>query len=233
WIHSRWFAPNDLKHFANLGQLSGIYLPFWTYDSMTYTHYTGQRGDDYYVIETYRDSKGKTQTRHVRRTRWRYVSGEVGHFFDDVLVCASRSLPEKDVNKLEPWDLAALQNFDPRYLASFKTERYTVSLGEGFQKAQQIMAPEIRRLIQRNIGGDHQRIHSQRTQHVGVTYKHLLLPMWLAVYRYHNKTYRILVNARTAEVTGSRPYSFAKITTTILLALLALATIIWLVAQYQ
>src|SRR5262249_51532477 len=42
WIKSRWFAPSALKKLANLGQLSGIYVPYWTYDSMTYTHYTGQ-----------------------------------------------------------------------------------------------------------------------------------------------------------------------------------------------
>ena len=93
WIKSRWFAPNNLKEMANLGQLSGVYIPFWTYDSMTYTHYTGQRGDDYWETESYTDSEGKRQTRQVRRTRWTYVSGEVDHFFDDVLVCASRSLP--------------------------------------------------------------------------------------------------------------------------------------------
>jgi hypothetical protein len=40
----------------------------------------------------------------------------------------------------------------------------------------------------------------------------LLLPVWLAVYRYHDKTFRILVNARTGEVIGTRPYSWLKIT---------------------
>ena len=39
--------PQRLYQFANLGKLSGVYVPFWTYDSMTYTHYTGERGDDY------------------------------------------------------------------------------------------------------------------------------------------------------------------------------------------
>src|SRR5207253_3043448 len=51
WIASRWFAPTALKQFANLGKLEGVYVPFWTYDSMTYTRYHGQRGDDYTVTE--------------------------------------------------------------------------------------------------------------------------------------------------------------------------------------
>ena len=49
WLAERWFAPNSLRKFALLGQLSGVYLPFWTFDSMTYTAYQGERGDNYTV----------------------------------------------------------------------------------------------------------------------------------------------------------------------------------------
>ncbi len=214
WIASRWFAPSDLRQFANLGQLSGVYLPFWTYDSMTYTHYSGQRGDDYWETETYtayENGKSVTRTRQVRRTRWTFVSGEVDHFFDDVLVSAAKSLPTPMVDKLDPWDLASLEDFRPEFLAGFKTERYTVSLSEGFTVAQQIMDGQIRTLCCQDIGGDHQTLSSVNTQHVGITFKHILLPVWLAVYRYQDKTYRILVNARTGEVVGDRPYSVWKI----------------------
>ncbi len=227
WIATRWFAPNNLKQLANLGQLSGVYMPFWTYDSMTYTHYTGQRGDDYWETESYTDAQGQRQTRQVRKTRWTYVSGEVDHFFDDVLVCASKSVPTNYVNQLEPWDLAHLEGFDPAFLAGFKTERYVVSLPDGFATAQSIMDTQIRRLCCQDIGGDHQQLSSVQTQHVGVTFKHILLPLWLAVYRYQSQTYRILVNARSGEVTGARPYSWIKITFAVLAGLALLAIIIY------
>lgn len=236
WIRSRWFAPNDLKRLANLGQLSGVYLPFWTYDSMTYTHYTGMRGDDYYVTESYTTvENGRTvrRTRQVRKTRWTYVSGEVDHFFDDVLICASRSLPRNYVDALEPWDLHKLTGFQPHYLAGFKTERYVIGLPEGFGLATQVMDGHIRTLCKRDIGGDHQRLHSVNTQHVGVTYKHLLLPLWLAVYRYKDQTHRILVNARTGEVQGTRPWSWIKITLAVLAALIVIGIIVAIVAATQ
>ncbi len=231
WIGGLWFAPSDLRQLANLGQLSGIYVPFWTYDSMTYTHYTGQRGDDYWETESYTDAQGHRATREVRRTRWTYVSGEVDHFFDDVLVCASRSLPDPYVRKLEPWDLQDLESFKADFLAGFKTERYTVSLGDGFAAAQQIMDAEIRRLCTQDIGGDHQRLSDVATQHVGITFKYLLLPIWLAVYRYNNTTYRILVNARTGEVTGSRPWSVLKIALLVLAILIVIAIVALVVAS--
>ncbi len=168
-----------------------------------------------------------------RKTRWTYVSGEVDHFFDDILVCASKSLPRNYVDSLEPWDLNHLEGFRPEFLASFKTERYVITLDEGFSTAQQIMDAKIRQLCNQNIGGDHQQLTSVQTQHVGVTYKQILLPMWLAVYRYQQKTYRILVNARTGEVTGARPYSWIKITLAILAGLLLLAIILFLYQQNQ
>jgi len=233
WIASRWFAPNSLKKMANLGQLSGVYLPYWTFDSMTYSHYTGQRGDNYTVTETYTETNAQgqteTKTRTVVKTHWYPVSGEVDHFFDDVLICASKSLPPDRIRELEPWDLTNLEAFMPEYLSGFKTERYAVGLKEGFHRARDVMADQIRRLCAQDIGGDHQIVDTVRTQHVGVTFKHILLPLWLATYRYFDKVYRIMVNARTGEVVGERPWSWWKIALVVLaIAALVLAVLmIW------
>jgi len=221
WIAGRWFAPSELKKLADLGQLSGVYVPFWTYDSMTYTSYTGQRGDDYQDVEHYTttdaDGKTTTNTRSVTRTRWTWVSGEVQHFFDDVLICASKSLPQDLVVSLEPWDLPSLEGFKPEFLSGFRTERYAVGLEDGFKYAREVMDPYIRNLCCRDIGGDHQQLDKVRTKHMGVTFKHLLLPVWVASYRYRDQLFQILINARTGEVVGHRPYSFAKIVSLVII----------------
>jgi hypothetical protein len=233
WVHSRWFAPNEFRHLADLGQLAGVYLPFWTYDSMTYTYYTGERGDDYTETEEYTetDASGKqvTRTRTVVKTRWYPVSGNVQHFFDDVLVCASKSLQDHEVSHLMPWDLEKLDGFKAEFLSGFQTERYAVGLEEGFAKARDIMDDEIRTLCCRDIGGDHQRLHRVATQHVGVTFKHILLPVWIGTYRYHNELYRIVVNARTGKAYGKRPYSWMKIALTVLAVLAAMVLLFVLV----
>ena len=44
-----------------------------------------------------------------------------------------------------------------------------------------------------------------------ITFKHLLLPVWISAYQFQNKTFRFLVNARTGEVQGERPWSWVKI----------------------
>ncbi len=224
WLKSRWFAPNKLKKMARLGRLSGLYVPYWTYDSMTFSFYTGMRGEHYW--ETVKDSNGNS--RRVMKTRWYPASGRVNHFFDDVLVCGSRGLPDNYARALEPWDLNNLKDVSPQFLAGFRTERYQVSAEDGFESAKGLMAQEIDRLVRRDIGGDAQQVHSVDTQYDGITFKHILLPVWLAAYQYHGKSYRILINARTGEVQGNRPYSWIKITLFVI-AMLMLAGLIALI----
>ena len=40
----------------------------------------------------------------------------------------------------------------------------------------------------------------------------LLLPVWIMVYQYRDKPYRVLVNGQTGEVYGTAPFSYAKLT---------------------
>jgi len=165
--------------------------------------------------------RSQTRTRTVTKTNWYTVSGEVQHFFDDVLVCGSKSVPPHLVTWLEPWDLKKLEPFRAEFLSGFKTERYGVGLREGFGEAKRAMEPEIVRLIRRDIGGDHQRIEFKKTQYAAVTFKHLLLPVWVANYRYQEKLFHILVNGRTGKVSGERPWSWWKIVRLVLLVLVA------------
>ena len=152
---------------------------------------------------------------------------DVSKFFDDVLVTATTSLPEKYIYKLEPWDLENLVPFEKSYLSGFVTEKYQIDLESGFDIAKNIMDPKIRTLIRRDIGGDVQRIISTKTRYNDITFKHLLLPVYVSAYRYKNKLYQFLVNGRTGEVQGQRPYSWIKITLVILVVIAIIAAIVF------
>ncbi len=234
WVRGRWFAPRQLKRYArgDASRLQGVYVPYWTYDAATTSAYSGQRGDDYTTHETYHttvNGRRVTRTRAVRHTRWRSAQGVVFNIFDDVLTPASRSLPAPLAAGLGPWELPQLVPFDDRYLAGFQAERYAVTLAEGFEGARQVMDEGIRRSICRDIGGDHQRITSVHTQHDRVTFKHLLLPVWIGTYRFRDRTYRILVNGHSGRVQGERPLSVLKIALLVLAILGFLAMILLIV----
>lgn len=231
WLGNLWFAPNGLQAYARKGRkMDGIYVPYWTYDAQTDTRYTGERGTVYYETRTVMRDGKRTQVQ-VPRVRWRSVSGRVRRFFDDVLVLGSRSLPKPFTDALEPWDLAALEPYAPEYIAGFRAEGYTVALDEGFDEAREKMDALIRRDIKFDIGGDRQRIHSMNVDLSAMTFKHILLPVWLAAYKYRGTTYRFVVNGRTGRVQGERPYSAIKITFAVIAGLILAGIIGYLYAQ--
>lgn len=233
WIKKLWFAPSALKKTVQSpDKLKGMYIPFWTYDSDTSTRYTGARGIHYYVTETYVEN-GQTKTRQVRKTRWIPVSGTVNNFFDDVLIVASNSLPRKYVDRLEPWDFENISAFDERFLSGFRTETYQIDLKGGFELAKKVMDDKIRILVRKDIGGDEQQIYSLNTQYSNITFKHLLLPIWISSYRYNKKVFRFLVNGRTGEVQGERPYSFWKIFFFVLGILAVIAGLLWVFGAFE
>lgn len=231
WLGNLWFAPSNLLQRVRAGALQGLYVPYWTYDSGTVSDYQGERGTYYYVTETYtveENGREVTRTRQVRHTRWTEVSGRVQHAFDDVLVLASRNLPQQQAEALEPWDLAALVPYQEEYLSGFRTERYQVGLESGFERARQIMDGQIQRLIRHDIGGDEQRVHEVDTHYYNITFKHILLPVYLANYRHGEKLYRFVINARTGEVQGERPWSWVKVTFAVLVSAALLGLGVWL-----
>ncbi|WP_099827126.1 TFIIB-type zinc finger domain-containing protein [Oceaniglobus indicus] len=225
WLGSLWFAPNGLKAYARRGRrMQGIYVPYWTFDAQTQSRYSGQRGTVYY--ETQRVTRnGKTETVQVAKVRWTPVSGRVARFFDDVLVLASKSLPKRFTDALEPWDLSALTPYSPAFLAGFRAEGYQVELPDGYDEARGIMDRMIERDVRFDIGGDRQQIHAIDTAISDVTFKHILLPVWLAAYKYNGKTYRFVVNGQTGRVQGERPWSAIKITLAVIAGLIVAAIV--------
>ena len=215
WLSTRWFAPNDLKRFAQAEAIHGVYIPFWTYDTNTVTQYTGQRGEYYYETDTYyeTDSKGNRvqRTRQVRHTRWYPTEGTVAASFDDVLIPATLSVSPARLAALEPWDLQQLRPYDPAFLSGFKAQRYQIDLAQGFEHVKQAIAPKIENDVRNDISGDEQRIDSLVTDYSDISFKHLLLPVYAGAYRYNGKLFQILVNGRTGEIQGERPYSVWKI----------------------
>lgn len=227
WLKKRWFAPNKLKDFAKLDGLKGIYSPYWTYDTDTTTTYRGQRGTHYYTTESYTetvDGKSVTKTRQVQHTRWSPVSGVVNNVFDDLLVASGGNLIEEYVNELEPWDLENLVLYNEQFLSGFSVESYSINLEDGFVKAKERMSPVIRTTVNRNIGGDEQRISSMSSNYDDIKFKHILLPVWISAYKYKDKVYQFMVNARTGEVHGKRPYSAVKITIAVVIGALLIGT---------
>ncbi|MBE2275131.1 MAG: primosomal protein N' (replication factor Y) - superfamily II helicase [Rhodobacteraceae bacterium] len=222
WMGSLWFAPNTLLEYARKGRaMNGVYVPYWTFDAETRSRYTGQRGEAYYETRTVTvnvNGRNERRQEQQRKIRWHSAAGRVARDFDDVLVLGATSLPTDLGQGLGPWDLDALVPFAADYLAGFDAEGYTLPLAEADRQAKGAMAGVIEQDVRRDIGGDEQRIQTIDTDYAAETFKHILLPVWMAAYKYNGRSFRFLVNAQSGKVQGERPWSAWKIAFAVLVA---------------
>ena len=226
WVKSLWWAPNEFLRQGANGKFNGVYLPFFTYDALTDTRYAGQRGDAYFV------TVGEGNNRRTeRRVRWTFADGDFQRFFDDVMIIAASKQQTDLVQGLEPWPLERMMSFTPEVLAGFFSRTYDVALEDGFRSARQRIESALAAEVRQRIGGDEQQVQSEKTNYSAITYKHVLLPVWLLAYRYHDKTYQVMINAATGGVSGQRPYSWVKITSAVMLAALTIFTI-WAISGH-
>ena len=225
WVTSRWFAPNEFLKRGVEGKFNGVYMPFWTYDTMTANWYRGQRG---------RALLGHRRERRQQAPRAAHALVSRQRLLSALLRRRSRLRRDGAAPQAGPGPRAVasaeVHTVQPGGPAGYLAETYKVSLKAGFGEAKGRIDDALRREVKRRIGGDEQRIHNVSTRYNALTYKHLLLPVWLLTYRYNEKPYRVVVNAATGEVQGERPYSWVKITLAVL-AVLAVAIGVWALTQ--
>ena len=165
---------------------------------------------------------GQRVTRMETRTRWEPAEGVLEKAFDDVPVPASRGIPPSLARGIEPFSTSGLVPYEPGYLSGFLAEENAVPLQEALASARARMDDEIRAACAREVPGDTYRNLEVRTEYSGVLYKNGLLPIWIAAYRYGQKSYRYIVNGVTGRTCGTAPFSPWKIAGLVLLAIVLL-----------
>ena len=210
WLGSLWFRPTNLKVRARLTTIQGIYIPFWTFDSATYSDWTADAGHYYYV-----NVNGK----RVRRVRWVPASGSLSLFFDDVPIPASRGIDGTLTRGIEPFPTANLTAYEPSYLSGFLAEENAIDLPEALETAKERMRNDIRIACAKQVPGDTHRNLVVSTVFSALAYKNCLLPIWIAAYEYANQPFRYIVNGVTGKAHGTAPWSWVKITLAVMAAL--------------
>ncbi len=231
WVKKRFWAPGKFKKSSLKPEaMTGIYLPFWTYDADVVTHYTGQGGRDRRETRT-RRVNGKTETYTVTVTDWYPISGNDQLAFDDAAVCATKQVNLSLLQKLGAFSMKTLAWYNPAFLAGFQAKRYDVGVGEGFASARSGMEDSMESHIRSSLGYDHYRYMQYQHQFYNVKFKHILLPVWMSSYKYKEKIYQFMINGETGKVAGKSPVSPLKVLGAVLLCA-AIVAAVFLLANY-
>ena len=219
WYGKLWLAPGALKRRALTDTVKGVYLPYWTFDARVQARWTAEAGYYYYTTESYVEN-GQTRTRQVQHVRWEPAAGQVAHFFDDDLVCASVGVRPELVRGIEPFPTQELKPYDSGFVAGWVVERYQIDLVAAAQRAREAMDAELRNLCAAQIPGDTFRNLEVQADWSGQTFKHILAPVWLLSYNFGARGFQCVMNGITGAIRGEYPKSPWKV------ALIVLAVIV-------
>jgi ribosomal protein S27AE len=213
WLGRGWFIPDDLRSVLRHLRLRPAYYSCWTFDGTFEISWT---------CEVKEDSAGFEQ--------WEPLSGVEHRFFDDVLVPGVRALPAKAFSGVEPFNLKEIVPFKPDYLAGWSALIYDRSLADASLLAREKVSKSLRAELQNRIqiGREKRNLRVSSGKWSGMTFKHVLLPLWVGTYSYRGKEYPLLVNGHNAKVNGSKPVDRIKMILALLSGIMAFALLIFL-----
>ncbi len=170
----------------------GLYLPAWAFDLGGQVAWRCQ-------VRAGRDLWSGRET-------WETRQDVELVYLNDLLVPASRHLPEVCRPGLAHYNLKEMVPYNERYLADWPAETYQVTVGDAslearmcaFQKEQErvkarLMLQQVRDLTFSSLGL------------IIESFKLVLLPAWLAYYTLEGKRCDVMVNGQTGQVTSPRP----------------------------
>lgn len=224
WIKRKWFCPKLAKDSAKPKRFKGIYLPYWTFDTATHSSYSGEYGIDH-------RRKDRNGNEHIE-TEWHHTAGTYNEFIDDELVLASKNHDMAMLRKLEPFDTENNKAYKPEYIAGFVAERYSMGLKDAWEVAKKSVCDKLQRHVSDKVVKEH-RADRTRNIHLStkfndITYKYLLLPVWVSNFKYNDTVYQFMVNGQTGKVAGKTPLSIPKIVITVIAIIVIIAILYYL-----
>jgi DNA-directed RNA polymerase subunit RPC12/RpoP len=215
---------------APVEEIQGIYAPAYLYGAKAVARYTATIGEDYWETETYtttENGRTVTKTRRVRKTEWRPLSGVYASYVSDVIVTASKGLPNDEMQAVEPFHLRDLHRYGPELVAGWVAEDPSLTVAQCFELARAEARQLLSRALSSFMPGDRHRDLRFEPRFESEALDLVLVPLWVFAVRYDaaKPPMRVVVNGQTGRAFGRAPWSSVKIAIVSILAAAALAAL--------
>lgn len=231
FIGRKKLAPTVLKRRA-ADKVTGVYLPTYLYSATASTTYSASIGEVYYTTEVSRDSKGRTRVKRKRRIEYCDLNGAHANYVGDVVVTASRGIPNDELEAIELYDFAGLRRYAPAVVSGWISEEPSLTRDECLHLARGESTRKIGGLLHQFMPGDSHQKLDHTTELADESVDLVLLPVWIFAIRYdpEKPPIRILVNGQTGKVGGTIPTAWGRVVK-IAVAVLGLLSLPVLVAM--
>ena len=202
YIKSRTFVPNKFKSAENIEKITGVYIPFWTYDA------------DIRIKKTGTGTKVRTwisgNYEYTEYSDYQFVRDLI-ESFDDVPVDGSEKFNDDLMDSIEPFDYTKKQPFDPRYLSGFLAEKYDVDKNKAYVRAQLRMVNTTNKAVDTSISYSSFNVASSDVSEDKGEVLYWLLPVWMLNTKYNDKMYQFAMNGESKKVVGNFPIDNKKV----------------------
>jgi DNA-directed RNA polymerase subunit RPC12/RpoP len=208
WLGSSWMTPSQLRNRKKAPKFTPVYLPFWTFDSQTAADWEAEVGHT--VRERYfdfQDGKWKTRT----KIEWRWESGRAKRIFDDLLQPGTSRLRQKFLQKIRTFNLSELVPYEPHFLAGLNAQAYDILLENAWESARLEMREQTRLTCRGQASTPKIRNFSMHLDYSDESWRYILLPVYVAAYRYEGQVYQTVVNGQNGDIAGRRPVDWQKV----------------------
>lgn len=198
----RVFMPVGFLSNASLSKMEGAYVPFFMYDFHADYDWTG-RGTKVRSWVSGNTEYTETKTFRVER------SMEID--FTKIPVDASIAMDDQTMDLMEPYDYAALERFQMKYMSGFFSEMYNMGSEQLEPRARQKAHNDSEDLMRQSLAGYNSTMPEYRNLQLtkrGTNYA--LLPVWVYTYHYGGKQYNFHINGQTGKIIGKAPISKKK-----------------------
>ncbi len=202
WFQNNWMLPKELHQLARTAEYTPLYIPFWTFDADIHANWKAEVGKTKKVRGKYKNV-------------WKWENGRVNARTNDLLVQGSEKIHTKLLRQIGKFDLQKLVTYDATYLAGVQAQAYDINLEEAWQLGRRRMRERAKKMSQNQASTKRIRNFQMNLAFEDESWRYILLPVYLATYRYGNESYQVLINGQTGKLAGQRPADWRKIWTVI------------------
>ncbi|HPH01846.1 MAG TPA: hypothetical protein PK297_02660 [Spirochaetota bacterium] len=196
WISKGLFKPGDLvTSFLERG-FEGVYIPFWRIHADAESEWNGR--DRITIREASNDRPAEYE--------YRERHGNHHEHYKD-FITASKGLEQAEVDSVLPFDDDEAKPWETVLMDGFRVETPCKSAETAREEASQRIKDKERRACDSMVGD---LLHVD-TKISNATSRLMMLPVWLLVYVYRNKAYRVIINGQTGKVAGKKPVSWIRV----------------------
>ena len=218
--------PTRSRSTPSTGSFASVYAAYFTYDADTVTAYRGQRGDNYTVTVGSGENR-RTET----RIRWRRVrapcptTSTTWPCWPTTAWTASTS-PRSSRGRPRPPRASTPSTSPATSPAPTTTTSRSASARPSSASTPRSSSPSGATSAATTSAST-----MPATRYRDLTYKHLLLPIWLLTVLSPAPAYQVFINGVTGEVQGQRPWSKVKIAAAVVAATILVVILVILYSR--